>query len=94
MTLIIGKKKTCTNLGASDHHAIVESQMKYSLAMMNQGIDHIARNCIPHAYCTVRRAGYDDFVIVLQTQYGSSVSSKHLGTLKIIAIPNFDGIVT
>lgn len=67
-------------LRAGHHHAVVEAQMQHRLAVMDEGVDHLAGIDVPYANCGVAGPTDDYLVIVLQAQHRSSVANEGLQT--------------
>lgn len=67
-----------THLGTCHHHPVVEAQMQYSFAVMNECVCHFAGFDVPNANGGVAGPADDDFVVVLQAQYGTRVAGEDL----------------
>jgi hypothetical protein len=52
--------------------------MQNSLAVVDERVGHLARLHVPHSNRRVTRSTDDDFVVVLQTQYGTRVTCEDL----------------
>lgn len=68
--------------------------MKHSFAVMNKGSDVVSGGYVPYSHCGIRRSGYDNPLVVLQTENGSRVSSQHSLAGKRVAIPHLDSVVS
>ena len=68
--------------------------MEDSLTMMNKGGNVFAGRDVPNPNGRVRRAGYNDPLVVLQTQYGSRVTCQNALTSQTLAIPHLDGVIS
>lgn len=60
------------------HHPVVEAQMQNSFAVMNECVCHFAGFDIPNTNGGVAGPADDDFVVVLQAQYGTRVPGEDL----------------
>lgn len=52
--------------------------MKNSLAVVNQCVGHLSSLDVPDTYGGVAGTADDDFVVVLQAQYGTRVTGEDL----------------
>ena len=77
-----------------NHKSIGKPQMKDSLAVMNQSVNHEPSIDIPNSNSCIRRSRDDDFVIVLKTEYRSCMSCQDLRHVKRTSIPDLDCVVS
>lgn len=81
---------TRTYLGTCHHHSVVEAQMQHSFAVMNECVCHFAGFDIPNTNGGVAGSADDDFVVVLQAQYGTRVTGEDLQMNLIFVIVYVD----
>lgn len=61
--------------------------------MMDESVDHFSRINVPDAHSRITRPTNNNFIVVLQTQHGPSMSYQNLSALQCAPVPYFDRVV-
>ena len=73
----------------------VETEMQDRLAVVDERVHHLPRLHVPHPHGTVTGPGYDDLLVILQTQDGPGVPREDsLVLLQGLSVPHLDGVVS